>query len=125
MRLEYPFNKSSPCHLSPFLSAALPTHHSLSLIQDGDTAACLKRVPLHLSGYVLMKWAISPLQTHTHGICDIPDSSALTAFQANSTCQWNRLFSSHSQVKGQQLNPIGAYSYAGTWAPGGPGGPDV
>lgn len=48
-----------------------------------------RKIHLHLSGYVLMKWT---LKTHSHKTCDIPDPSALVALQANRTCQWDCLF---------------------------------
>lgn len=87
----------------------------------GDSAVSPKKVHLHLSGYVLMKWT---LQTHTRCVTSqTPQLWLLCRLigPANGIVS----FFSHTQEKGVQLNSIGAYSNAGTWAPGGPSSPDI
>ncbi len=79
--------------LSLSFSITVAVHLRLSsLYQTGDTAVSLRKVQLHLNGYVLMKWTTSLIQAHIHRTCDIPDSSAAVASQANRTCHWSRPF---------------------------------
>lgn len=85
-----PLIRSLPVSASP----AVPTHHKLSSLLNltGDTAASPRKVQLNLSGYILMKWTTSLLQTYTHRMCDIPDSAALVTSQANGSLWWSCLF---------------------------------
>ena len=91
------WNWNSPLIRS--LSFTLPLYFCISssqvvksLTPDGKHCCQSKESPTAPKWVCLMKWTTSPLQTHTHSTCDIPDSSALADSQANGTCQWSRPF---------------------------------
>lgn len=104
---------------SPSLTPA-PVKLSLFFFFRQDTdAEEFQESPAALNECVLMNWKFSwnvtshnPQLSYLQRL--IGPASEIVFFSSSS-----------SAMKGEQLNPIGACSNAGTLAPGGPGSPDV